>query len=119
MKEITRRLNKLSSQSILTSTQRKRLVDALGESLADIAEKNLTNSKFFREDNQYGRNCKISGYLTAENRDEIAKILNDSSAAERMRRTLVDSVIAGVPFPSAMDVLTIDELNRIIGEEEK
>ena len=114
MKDITKRLNKLCPKSILTLLQRKRLVDALGESLADIAEKNLTNSKIFLEDNQCGRNRKISGYITAEEREEVARILDAPSVAERMQNSLETAVITGNPFPHAMDALTMDELTHLI-----
>lgn len=116
MKEITRRLNKLSSKSILTAAQRKRLVDSLGEHLADIAESNISNSKLFRDDNRYGRDNKVSGYITAEEREEVARILDDPSAADRMRESLEIAVMAGEPFPFALGVLTAQELTRIINE---
>lgn len=118
MKEVIKRLNKLCPKSILTLAQRKRLVDALGESLADIAEKNLTKSKLFSEDKQHGRNRKLSEYITADERKEIAGILNDPIVVERIEQSLRNQVIAGIPFVHAMEALTIEELTTIIGEND-
>lgn len=114
MKESIRRLNKLSPKSVLTLTQRKRLIDSLGESLAAVAEKNLAKSKLFFEDNQHGRNRKISGYFTVEECEEVARMLDEPSVATRMKEHLDAAVLSGHPFPSAMDILTVEELTQLI-----
>ena len=118
MKELIRRLNNLSPQSILTATQRKRLVDALGESLATIAEKNLSKSKAFIGNNQHERNRIINGYITTEERKEVARILNDPSIAIRMKEFQETSIISGNLSPSALSLLKDDELDKIIHEFE-
>ena len=111
-----RRLNNLSPQSILTETQRKRLVDTLGESLAKIAEKKLSKSKSFIENNQRERNRIINGYFTTEECEEVARILNEPSIATRMKEFQETSVISGNPSPSTMCILKDDELDKIIRE---
>ena len=116
MKEIIRRIEKLKPKSILTRMQIQRLVEALGEALAMVAEENLNRSKPFCEFNAISRDSILQGYLTVEERTEIANVLNDPTVSERMEQSLKAEVIKGNPFASALNVLTREELHRIIDE---
>ena len=49
-------------------------------------------------------------------REEVTKILNDQSVAERMLKSLEESGINRVAFPFVIDILTVDEFERICGE---